>query len=371
MSVVSPRPPDAVMSKSKPPECSDSQPGPSSKRCLPIFIRPATDEAMLSWLLRLATRLRVSGHAIARQTFGIDDPRGRTRWWCRPDRETVLRISERTGLSVEQVREMTQHHWSPVYRDDEANIRFSGRRFETNPFGGHLLRLVFCGRCLEADKEPYLRLSWMLGWFAVCPYHYLILIARCPKCRTRVRHAPLRSATAFTPHLCMSCGAELLDGIYYPAHRDVVGLQAAMFAAKCNGFTELPGIGRLSWPELVALADVILGTFWNEPGIEERIKVLRRVGDHFQSDRHLESNSYDSRYGSLALLAWFLDRWPDSAGSAVGIDLLARWSIAKRNRVSRHLGVPDWNDAWNPGPYEIEPAIQARLRELLESAREG
>ena len=50
-----------------------------------------------------------------------------------------------------------------------------------------------------------------------------------------------------------------------------------MFAAKCNGFTELPGIGRLSWQELVALADVILGTFWNEPGNEERIEVLTRV----------------------------------------------------------------------------------------------
>ena len=192
------------MSNSKTLEGSDLQPVPSSKRCLPIFIKPASDEAMLSWLLRLATRLRVSVYAIARQTFGIDDPRGRTQWWSRPDRETVMRISERTGLTVDQIREMTQHHWQPVYRDDEANIRFSGRRFETNPFGGHLLRLVFCGRCLESDKEPYLRLSWMLGWFAVCPYHHLILIARCPKCRARVRHASLRLATSFTPHLCES-----------------------------------------------------------------------------------------------------------------------------------------------------------------------
>lgn len=39
--------------------------------------------------------------------------------------------------------------------------------------------------------------------------------------------------------------------------------------------------------------------------------------------------------------------------------------------VSRHLGVHHWNDAWNPGPHEIEPAIQARLRELLEPARAG
>ena len=133
-----------------------------------------------------------------------------------------------------------------------------------------------------------------------------------------------------------------------------------MFAAKCNGFTEFPGIGRLSWPEVVALADLTLGTFWNEPGMVERLEILKRVNHGFQMDGLLEGSSYESRYGSLAL-AWFLRRWPDGAGSAVAIDLLERWSRAKRNRISRHLGVPDWNDARNPGPHEIEPTVQARL----------
>ena len=62
---------------------------------------------MLSWLLRLATRLRVSIHAIARQAFGIDDPRGFSQWWCRPDPQTLVKISERSALSAERVREMT------------------------------------------------------------------------------------------------------------------------------------------------------------------------------------------------------------------------------------------------------------------------
>ena len=169
----------------------------------------------------------------------------------------------------------------------------------------------------------------------------------------------------------MSCGADLLDGNYYPAHPSVIRLQAAMFAAKCDGTTQLPGFGRLSWQEMVALADVILGTFWNALRLEERVEVLGRVSHDLQLGGLPEGSSHDSRYGSLALLAWFLERWPYSPGSAVGIDLLTRWSIAKRNRVSRHLGVPDWHDPWNPGPHEIEPAIQARLRELLESARAG
>jgi hypothetical protein len=120
---------------------------------------------------------------------------------------------------------------------------------------------------------------------------------------------------------------------------------------------------------MVALADVILGTFWNEAPIEERHQVYWRVSRDMRLDGLAEGSSHDSRYGSLALLAWFLERWPHGPGSEVGIDLLSRWSSAKRNRVSVHLGVPDWNDPWNPGPNEIEPAIQARLRGFSESAR--
>ena len=68
-----------------------------------MFLPTASDEAMLSWILRLATRMRVSVNAIARQSFGIDVSREDSQWWCRPDRETVVRISERTGLSAPQV----------------------------------------------------------------------------------------------------------------------------------------------------------------------------------------------------------------------------------------------------------------------------
>jgi hypothetical protein len=360
-------------SKSKSSNVMDSpwDPDSGSKARLPIHVTPAADEALLSWLLRLATRLRVSVNAVARQTFGINDPRRQSQWWCRPEPETVRRMSERTALSVEQVRGMSLLSMSPVYRDDEANIRFSGRRYVHIPLGGHLQRLVICGKCLEADAEPYLRVSWMLGWLAICPTHHMILISRCPTCRTMVRHAPLGSATAFTPGICMRCGADLLDGLYYPAHPAVVRLQAAMLAAKCKGFAEFGGLGRLSWPETVALADVILGTFWLELESEEGQEIHRRLRHDLQLSGLSEGNTEDSRYGSLALLAWFLDGWPHGRGSTVAIDLLSRWSTAKRNRVSRHLGVLDWHDPWNPGPNEIEPAIQSRLRELLDSARGG
>ena len=134
--------------------------------------------------------------------------------------------------------------------------------------------------------------------------------------------------------------------------------------------TSFPG-WTLELAELFAFAELIFVNIDNELRFDDRVEVLGRVSQDLHLAGLPEGRSYDSRYGSLALLAWFLERWPYSPGSSVGIDLLTRWSIAKRNRVSRHLGVPDWHDPWNPGPHEIEPAIQARLRELLESARAG
>ena len=112
-----------------------------------------------------------------------------------------------------------------------------------------------------------------------------------------------------------------------PAARIWLVGRSSEFAHECR--QDNLSVGRLSWQELVALADVIIGTFWNEPGIEERIEVLTRVNHGFQLDGLPEGSSYDSRYGSLALLAWFLRRWPDGAGSAVAIDLLERMVESK------------------------------------------
>src|SRR5271157_3076420 len=61
--------------------------------------------------------------------------------------------------------------------------------------------------------------------------------------------APLRSTKAFTPRVCRSCGTNLLDSIDYEAHGDVMRLQAAMFAAKCNGSANSPESGACRWPD--------------------------------------------------------------------------------------------------------------------------
>src|SRR5487761_1061846 len=106
-------------------------PKPVKSPPLPLYVEPAAEEALLSWLLRLATRLGVSFHVLARQAFGVDDRFGHTRWWNRPHPWTLARIAERTGVSVARLRSMTFVGLESAYRDDEAPARFAGRRYDS------------------------------------------------------------------------------------------------------------------------------------------------------------------------------------------------------------------------------------------------
>jgi hypothetical protein len=111
-------------------ELFDAQPltpGPASTAMcqLPLYIEPAPDEALVSWLLRLASRLGVSINVLACEAFGIEREGWRSQWWRRPSPGILKRISDRTGVRVERLRDMTLQSWAPVYRDDEENERFS------------------------------------------------------------------------------------------------------------------------------------------------------------------------------------------------------------------------------------------------------
>lgn len=107
---------------------SDSR--PVARPQLPFYVEPAPNEALLSWLLRLATRLRVSLRTLATEAFGADEHAGSPESWCRPHPWLLARISERTGISIPRLGAMTFHELQPLYRDDEASGRFAGRRYD-------------------------------------------------------------------------------------------------------------------------------------------------------------------------------------------------------------------------------------------------
>jgi hypothetical protein len=330
---------------------------------LPLYVEPAPEEGLLSWLLRLATRLGVSLHVLAKQGFGIDDRSGHTQWWCRPHPWVLARISERTGVGVARLRRMTFEGFERAYRDDEASARFAGRRYDSRAPEWRAYRFAVCGPCLEGDAKPYLRTPWLIGWMAVCPHHGTILIERCKECRASLRVAPFSAAAAFSPGACTRCGWSLLDGRYSAAHPSVVRMQAALFRGKCEGVTELEGLGRLTWKEVVALADVMIGMVWTDMTLAEQEEVFLAYTSDSLTKPKAEDAIYDCRHASLRFLAWLTGGWPDSPGARVGQSMLIRWLAAGRNRLCRHLRSPR-ADHWSAGATNFEPPIRERLQAL-------
>lgn len=333
-------------------------------RQLPLYVEPKHDEVLLSWLVRLATRLQVSLHTLVRAAFWIDDRRERSQWWRRPELQMLSRLSHKTGVSIERLRGMTFESWSPMYRDDEASERFSAERFRAEAPRRHAFRYVHCEQCLDADATPYLRLPWAVGWVAVCPEHASIMTAGCHKCGTKLRIGRASSIARFSPATCVQCGNDLRYGLHEPAHPAVIRLQHALLQGKRHGTTELAGIGRMGWTEIVALADIVLGMFWTDvaPTMQQRVYSM------FQKEYEISQAQLCTRYCDLAFFTWLTERWPQGAGSQIAMDLLARWLSDKPNRIFRHLGV-NWSDPWNPGPHQIPEHIRERLRQLLEAPR--
>jgi hypothetical protein len=326
-------------------------------------VRPLPDESLLSWLFRLATHLDLSMDELAQDGFGVVDYSPHSNWWRRPGLVVLERIQARTGVDVLHLRPMTHAGWS-VYLNDEATERFAQRVYQCLPPRRRLLRWAVCRQCLEGDPVPYLRRSWMIGWLAVCPIHGTILIDRCAACGMKPRAAPFQSRARFSPLTCGRCG-ESLDGVDRSASPSVARLQAAFLQGKRTGRLELPGIGRLSWRETMALADVIQAILWTTLSGDEQERVLAKYWEEFELPP--EGQVWVARYSSLEALAWFFQGWPRSSGSAVAMELLARWIKGNHTRVLRHpLGI--WADPRESARGDLSPRIQKRLRTIYEGA---
>ena len=330
---------------------------------LPLYVAPASEEAFLSWLLRLATRLQVSTHTLATRGFDIDDRSAGSQWWCRPHRWLLARISEKTDVSVERLRQMTFEGLEPPYRDDEAGARFAGRRYDRVAPDRRAYRFAVCGPCLQGDDHPYLRSAWLLGWMATCPVHGCILIEHCESCGAGLRAPPFSSARSFSPTVCTRCSKSILSDSYRAAHASVVQLQAVLHAGKRNGVLELEGLGRLTWKEMIALADVLIGMVWTDLTLAQQEDIFRTYTADTCNQRQDADRIYDCRHGSLHFLGWLIAGWPGSPGASVGRRMLIRWLTAERNRLCRHPRPPS-ADPWSMGPTNFDPSIRERLQAL-------
>jgi hypothetical protein len=141
-------------------------------------------------------------------------------------------------------------------------------------------------------------------------------------------------------------------------------MQAALWRGKSEGITEIEGLGHFRWPEMVALADVLIGMVWTDLTLAEQERIFRL---YIAETMPREDGFYDSRHGSLRFLAWLTHGWSDSPGAKIGRSLLMRWLTADRNRLCRHLR-PAAADPWTIGATNFDPSIRERLRVLANAS---
>lgn len=315
------------------------RPLPVALRRIPLRVEPFRDEALLSWLSRLARRFGLTAAALVREGFA-ECKVLRADWWSRPDELWLRRVASGSSISIDRLRSMTLLDWSPAVRDDEAGGRFNGFRFQQVPPAYRERGLAVCPQCFKEDVEPYVRKIWLIGWIAVCPEHRCALMTQCPRCRAGLRVSRSSTEASASARYCRKCWLDLANEPMHGCPEDASRLQAALLAAKQHGVARVPGVGRITWPELVDVCDTLLGAIWTNMTFAERAHVL----EEFYSSVQSCSASIDCtrrRLGALLLLNWLFVNWGETPATGVILNRAAHWLARDAERPGNLGPTPD------------------------------
>ena len=276
-----------------------------------MYVEPAADEALASWLYRLAALLDLSALSFIRQAFGIDS-RHDVEWWRRPYRDQIAILGNKTGLEPEQIANMTMKDWFSA-RDDERQGRFSAQRVLRRPARRAAERsMVVCPCCLRDADKPYIRRHWMIGWLAICPRHRCVLVSSCPSCSLGLRAASLGSRERVVIGRCDHCGFELGRASVRPALAAITALQDQLLDLKRNRIGALAPLGPIDWPTFTTIADVVMSVIWVDTSDHARevlfSRILRDLG--MKPDQRL-CIGWPENYGTLLILTWMFADWPN------------------------------------------------------------
>ena len=170
------------------------------------------DEIASSWLVRLA---RVQGCDVLALT-GELWPDWRC-WTQDLDRGVsaprIGALASATGIDADAFHAATL---GPVIeRVAEIDGRARTRWPWTTTLGSRNTRrhggLQCCPACLADDVVPYYRLGWRLAWHSLCDVHGLVLLDRCPACRSPLEPHRLEIRDASNT-LCATCSEDLRSG---------------------------------------------------------------------------------------------------------------------------------------------------------------
>lgn len=169
---------------------------------LPIHPQPLPQEALSSWLWRLADAYDMGAGEFAEAALGINRlDIGLVDYW--PSAALVKKLAERTGVAAGRIRAMTMAGYVPYLLDSLAprNDIFAAYCCQFGAFENPALRvrslrdawwlpwlsgdlaggrMVGCIHCLRSDRRRFGRLHWRANWMASCPEHGVLLQAASP-----------------------------------------------------------------------------------------------------------------------------------------------------------------------------------------------
>ncbi|MHB2267887.1 TniQ family protein [Aliihoeflea sp. PC F10.4] len=295
---------------------------------LPIHPQPLPQEALSSWLWRLADTYDMGVGEFAEAALGINRPDIElVDFW--PSAALIQKLAERTGVAAGRIRAMTMAAYVPYLVDGLAprgNI-FPAYCCQFGVFEDPTLRvrpvraawwlpwisddladgkMIGCIDCLRSDRQGFGRLYWRASWMASCPKHGVLL------------HAASLSAQSDYP-VAREAAAEL------------AGLDGLTLQAVTKGRVQLPG-GR-----------IVHGGLW--------LRVLRGVIDEICRPRRMKDPARP-----IVEAAW----------AAAGLPYryaLGRWGIyEKQGRLER-------TNVLKVAALAIRPLIRAGFQPLKASTR--
>ena len=183
---------------------------PATENFWPIRPQPMGDETFGSWFSRLAWANGVTAtelHAIS-----LPGARMHRRDLDRlAEAELLENVSQHTGASVEDLANRTFRYWSGrLFESDDHRTKLiwltPAGQIETKKCFGQQL----CPECLSEHREPYLIQHWRLGFVTSCDVHNVLLVDRCPRCRSPIQ--PLYHSSPYsTVSDCWNCGFDFRE----------------------------------------------------------------------------------------------------------------------------------------------------------------
>lgn len=295
---------------------------------LPIHPQPLPQEALSSWLWRLADAYDMGVGEFVEAALGIKRPDiGLVDFW--PSAALIKKLAERTGVAVSRIRAMTMAVYVPylldslgprtgifsayccqfgAFENPAVRVRSPRDAWWLPWLSGDLAgsRMAGCIYCMRSDQHSFGRLHWRASWMASCPGHGVLLQAASP--------------------------AEQSE---YPAPQEadqaLVALDALTLQAVTRGRVRLPG-GR-----------IVHGGLW--------LRVLRGVIDEICRPRRMKDPARPRIEA-----AWAIADLPYRHA-------LGRWGIYEK------LGRLERANVLKVAALAMQPLIRAELKPLKTSTR--